>query len=508
MPIRISELLEAVPGLRLRQGSRQLVIGAISHDSREIGEADCFVALRGAKVDGHRFIEQAIASGAAAIVLSADHQQDYDVAVLEADEPRRLLGAMGAAIYGDPSRQMVVVGITGTNGKTSSSFMLDSVASYAGVASGVIGTTGYRWPGGYEKGVNTTPDGLTLQRVLREMADDGVEHVYVEVSSHALQLGRVSAVDFDVAIFTNLSQDHLGFHGDMEHYRQCKWSLFTDYLPGGNSDSSVAVINVESQEGIELARALEPLPAVDVLRVATDNGLGKEVDFVARDIALKIGGSRFEVSEGEQRQYGIELPIPGRFNVENALGVIATLRRLGLGVETIVEGMAKQSGLPGRMETVEIDGGVQVVVDYAHTPDALEQALSALAMVTEGKLWVVFGCGGDRDKGKRPMMGEAAIENADRVVLTSDNPRSEDPEAILDAIEAGIDESTVGGRLWRIADRREAIRSAVQRAAKGDVVLIAGKGHETMQEIDGKKLAFDDRDIARQAMAEVHKERS
>ncbi len=499
MSVDVEELLERVPALRLRNRCGPTAVAAITHDSREIGAGDCFVALRGAQVDGHRYIKQAVAAGATSLVVSSDHVGHHGVTTMEADEPRRWLGAMGSAVYGDPSKELWVVAITGTNGKTSTSFLLEAIASCAGEACGVIGTTGYRWPGGFEKGVNTTPDGLTLQRVLRRMVDGGVTQVFMEVSSHALALGRVSAVDFDTAIFTNLSQDHLGFHGTMSDYRQSKWSLFRDYLPGNEGQKiRTAVINTDGQEGQRLAKHLKERGQLKVITVGTEGGGVDALDYRAVDIDPTVEGTRFVIDERDGRRWDVALPIPGRFNVENALVAAAAMRQRGVDAETVGQGLSGVERLPGRMEVVGCDAPADVFVDYAHTPDALEQALGALRPLTRGRLWVVFGCGGDRDQSKRPVMGKVAQTMADRVIVTTDNPRSEDPAAILDDIEKGVGERDRRG-WWRIPDRRVAIGQAVKGAVAGDVVLIAGKGHETTQESAGQVVKFDDREVVREA---------
>ena len=500
MGVDIDELLGRVSALRLREHCGPTTVAGITHDSREVGPGDCFVALRGAQVDGHRYIDRALAAGATSLVVSSDHEGHHGVTTLEADEPRRWLGAMGAAVYGDPSKELWVVAITGTNGKTSTSFLLEAIASGTAEACGVIGTTGYRWPGGFEKGVNTTPDGLTLQRVLRRMVDGGVTQVFMEVSSHALALGRVAAVDFDTAVFTNLSQDHLGFHGTMCDYRQSKWSLFRDYLPGDEGEESrTAVINTDGQEGQRLAQHLEERGQLHVIKVGTEGGGGVgQLDYRAVDIDQTVEGTRFVIEERDGRRWDVALPIPGRFNVENALVAAAAMRQRGVDAETVGQGLSGVDRLPGRMEVVGCDAPADVFVDYAHTPDALKQALAALRPVTRGRLWVVFGCGGDRDQSKRPVMGKVAQTMADRVIVTTDNPRSEDPKAILDDIEEGVDDRDK--RVWwRIPDRRAAIGQAVKEAVAGDVVLIAGKGHETTQESAGQVVKFDDREVVREA---------
>ena len=504
----IDEILGALEEVELRGGGEQIEIDSISDDSRRVGPGTLFVALRGERFDGHDFLEAVVEAGAAAVMVDRKWDGKLAVPTLVVEDTRRILGSLGSVFYRRPSEEMKIIGITGTNGKTTTTYLLESVCLAGGWKTGVIGTVEYRWGSRREKAANTTPDGLVLQRILREMADDGVEVVILEVSSHGLAMGRVDGVRFDVGIFTNLSQDHLDFHETMDAYRAAKALLFTKYLPLSKlkaGKSAVAVINAEDQEGRALLRSLEQDGEVPVI----GHGIETTEEVVLRGKVIQEGieGVVLSIRRGEKEELEVRSQMPGRFNAENIMGVVATARALNIEVEAIARGLAGSRGVPGRMEPVVGEfGGPSVFVDYAHTPDALERALAALRPLTRGNLWVVFGCGGDRDRSKRPLMGAVAARGADRMVLTSDNPRREEPAVIIDAIEEGVREVLSGqemdreGHWARKLERSEAICDAIGRAEENDVILIAGKGHETYQEINGVRIDFDDRLVAGEAL--------
>lgn len=506
----LQEILNQVREITLVAGDATTVITAMTYDSREVEEGTLFIALRGERFDGHDFIERAVHAGAAAILVDeefvAEQKIPDGVAVLSAPDTRGVLALLGCAFYAQPAKEMRLIGITGTNGKTSSTYLLEAIFRATHKKVGVIGTVEYRWGEERVRAPNTTPDGLILQGILRQMADAGVEIVILEVSSHGLASRRVEGVDFDVALFTNLSQDHLDFHQSMEAYREAKRRLFLDILPGTKTKSGelpLAVINVDDGEG----RALREL-----LKDRKDQRL---ITFGIRDqgaqirgeaLRVDISGVQMSVVAGNDEPFEVFSSMPGHFNGENLLGAVAVARAMGISAATIQAGLRDFSGVPGRMERVVADSGPATFVDFAHTPDALKRALETLRPLTRGALWVVFGCGGDRDREKRPIMGKIAAKLADQIVLTSDNPRNEPPEAIIDAIEAGVREvrGTVGRGVesWlRQVDRAQAIELALQSASGDDVVLIAGKGHETYQEIAGERRPFDDREVAALALS-------
>lgn len=486
-------------------------------DSREARPGALFAALVGARADGHDYVARAIVGGASVLLLGRGRTTSTliatGVAIIEADHPRAVLGQLSATVHGHPTRRCKVVGVTGTNGKTTSSFLLGAIFEAAGIPHGTIGTVGYRWPGHELPAPNTTPESALVQRLVRRMVDDGVEAVCMEVSSHALSTWRVEGVAFDVGVFTNLSQDHLDFHGSMEAYRDAKASLFTDHLNrahGPDTPRGVACLNVDDAEGRRLAALLteQGVPT----RTFSCAEEGAEATLRVEALEMSLEGQRAQVlyhveGEEEVRRGALFLPMPGRHNLSNALAMAQAALILGVPWDTIAEGLAHAPQVPGRLERVRLEadaeGGVDadalpaVFVDYAHTPDALERALETLRPHAPERLWVVFGCGGDRDRDKRPKMGRAAEQGADVVVLTSDNPRTEDPDAILDDILAGMAPSPQPVRLAR---RDEAIAHAIAEASPRDVILIAGKGHETYQEIQRTRRPFDDREHARAAL--------
>jgi UDP-N-acetylmuramoyl-L-alanyl-D-glutamate--2,6-diaminopimelate ligase len=388
-----------------------------------------------------------------------------------------------AAFYGDPTSQLLTTGVTGTNGKTTTAFLLRGLLETAGRPTGLLGTVLSVVGGVEHEVVRTTPEAIDLQRTFREMLDAGDQAVAMEVSSHALKLHRADAIHFAVAVFTNLTQDHLDFHGTMDDYFASKRRLFTD------SEPAAAVINIDDPYGRRLAADL-----ADPITFAIE----REATYRAVDVETELRGTRLTVT-GPDGELALCSPLRGRFNVYNVLGAVAAARALGVGDDTIARAIADSGQVPGRFEPVDEGQDFAVLVDYAHTPDSLENVLNAARSLTAGRVHVVFGCGGDRDRGKRPLMGEIARRLADQMIVTSDNPRSEDPEAIIDEILSGA-----GSDVPHIADRRAAIAEAIEGAQPGDVVLIAGKGHEQGQEFaDGRKLPFDDCAVARDVLRGV-----
>jgi UDP-N-acetylmuramoyl-L-alanyl-D-glutamate--2,6-diaminopimelate ligase len=468
--IGLSALLADVPHAELR-GDGGVAVGEMAYRSGDASPGTLFCCVRGERRDGHDFAADAVARGASALLV--ERFLPVDVPQLRVPSVRAAMGPLAAVLFGRPAERLTMVGVTGTSGKTTVTYLLEAVFRRAGWEPGVIGTTGVRIEGRAVPLARTTPEAPDLHRLLAAMVDRGVRAVAMEVSSHGLDQHRVGGVRFDVAVFTNLSQDHLDYHPSMEEYFAAKAKLFTPEMSGR------AVVNHDSPEGRRLAGAV---PTVTF-------GIDAGADVRATDVEASAGGIRFRVDEVEVRS-----SLRGLFNVENCLAAIATARTLGLADEVAAEAIGSVAGVPGRVDAVEAGQDFLVLVDYAHKPDGVEKVLRAARPLASGRVILVMGCGGDRDRAKRPLMGRAATANADLTVLTSDNPRSEDPLAIIAEIEPGAREG--GGDYEIEPDRRTAIRLALSSAAPGDVVVIAGKGHETYQELVDRTIPFDDRTVA------------
>ncbi|MGH8913566.1 MAG: UDP-N-acetylmuramoyl-L-alanyl-D-glutamate--2,6-diaminopimelate ligase [Acidimicrobiia bacterium] len=450
----------------------------VTHDSRLAGPEILFVAIRGATYDGHDFVEAAAASGSPAVAV--ERPLPLDIGQILVDDTRASMGSMAAQVHGDPSTHLSVVGVTGTNGKTTVTHYVESLLASADRIAGLIGTVETRVGPTIIPNLRTTPEATDFQRLLARMRELGAEVVAAEISSHALEMSRVSATRFAVAAFTNLSQDHLDFHGTMEAYRHSKERLFREYEVGA------AVINVGDPAGAAIAGWVE----TPLIRV----GVGGEVR--AENVVTSFNGTSFDLVT-DQGKFPVRSGLVGVFNVENALVAVGCCLALGLGIEETAHGLGELRVVPGRFEQVSGEGPIHVIVDYAHTPAGIEKAISAARSIGTGRVIAVVGAGGDRDREKRPMMGRAASA-ADLTILTSDNPRSEEPDRILSEVAAGV--SGTGAILE--VDRRRAIEGAIDAAGEGDVVLILGKGHETGQEIGDRVLSFDDREVARAVLAE------
>ncbi|MHB8140692.1 MAG: UDP-N-acetylmuramoyl-L-alanyl-D-glutamate--2,6-diaminopimelate ligase [Vulcanimicrobiaceae bacterium] len=475
----LAALLAGIDGVQL-SGDAGVPITSLAIDSREVQPGALFIALRGEHSDGHDYLEQAVRRGASALVVEARAQVPGvdQVAIARVPSTLAAVSRIAAAFYGEPSRSLDVVGVTGTNGKTTTTILLAAILGAAGRPCGIIGTIGaYLGTRTWEL-ANTTPLAPQLHSLLAEMREGGARSVAMEVSSHALALGRVEDVAFAVAAFTNLTRDHLDFHADVESYAAAKHHLL-ELAPA-------CVLNRDDPYGKRWAD--EPATTRRIVTYA----LNESADLAAHGLELTPDASRFVV-DGQR----YELRLPGAFNVANALCAIACARLLGVDDAASARGLASVEMVPGRMQRLE-GAGIGVIIDYAHTPDALEHALDALRATTGGRLLVVFGCGGDRDRGKRAEMGAVAARLADRVYITSDNPRSEDPQVIVDEILVGLGTTPCVVEL----DRRLAIERAVSEAERADVVLVAGKGHERYQIVGDRIVAFDDVQIARQALAQ------
>ena len=479
----------------LRQlAAKGITAAGLSTDSRALEPGDVFVAYPGARTDGRRFIDAAVAGGAAAVLWEErDFAWNRRLAVpnIPVGDLRVLSGYLAHLVYGRPSESLWTIGVTGTNGKTSVSQWIAHSLTELGRRCAVIGTLGNGFPGALAQSPNTTPDAIVLHRDLARYLSQGAAAAAMEVSSIGLDQGRVNGVRFDVAVFTNLTRDHLEYHGTMEAYAAAKAKLFAD------SDLKYAILNLDDPFGRELSGKLRGSSVQRVGYTLQQALVGVDIDllFAARDIAATARGLRFSALTPHETA-PVEAPLAGRFNVSNLLAVLAALTVSGISLAAAADQCARLAPPAGRMQMQGGAGEPLVIVDYAHTPDALEQALSALretARARGGRLLCVFGCGGDRDAGKRPLMGEVAARLADAAIVTSDNPRGEDPAAIIAAVLQGAGSNAVA-----IEDRAAAISQAVGEAAERDVVLIAGKGHETYQEIAGRRLPFSD---ARQAAA-------
>ncbi len=445
----------------------------LAYDARLVEPGSLFFCIPGARSDGHDFAPEAVANGAVALVV--ERRLDLPAPQLIVADARAAMSRAAVAFFGDPTEELAVAGVTGTNGKTTTAFLLFAVLAAAGRRPGLVGTIECRVGGERRAVQRTTPEAIDLQRTFREMLDVGDRSCAIEASSHASALGRLDGTRFATLVFTNLSQDHLDFHGTMDDYFESKRRLF---------GTSPAAVNIGDAWGRRLADELR----ADGGTLVTF-GFADDADVQADALEVTSGGARF-TADG----LDVTTPLRGRFNIENVLGTVAAARLLGLEDAAVAHGIASLRGVPGRFEAVDEGQPFAVIVDYAHTPEALDNVLRSARDLASGRLICVFGCGGDRDRGKRPLMGRAVAALADRVIVTSDNPRSEDPLAIIEEIVAGAPTAEVE------PDRAAAIGRAIELAADGDVVLIAGKGHEQGQELADRKVPFDDREVAREAL--------
>ncbi len=482
--MNLVDLLSALPDSRVPPGLRDVNVTGISQDSRTVGRGEIFVAIRGGISDGWSHAGEAAARGAAAVVSDRPAPEGFPESTpwLNVTSARRALALLAARLEGDPAEKIVLAGVTGTNGKTTTAMLLESQLARQYGRAGFLGTVAYRTGRREIPAPQTTPEAPVLQGLLAEMVDAGVPAAAMEVSSHALALDRVVGCRFDVAVFTNLTQDHLDFHGDLETYFGAKRVLFDLRKPG-----AAAVVNVDDAFGRRLAAEV-------AAPVVTWSPTGAAASVRAENVLCDLTGTALDVVHPGGR-FRISSPLLGRFNVDNLLGAAAAGLSLGLTGESVAAGCAAVARVPGRLERVEAGQPYPIVVDYAHTEDALRRLLLAVRDLTDRKIILVFGCGGDRDRGKRAPMGRVAGSLADIAIATSDNPRSEDPEAILAEVEVGLIASGATKYL-KVADRREAIRTAVDLANPGTIVVIAGKGHETVQVIGDRSIPFDDREVA------------
>ncbi len=507
------ELKRLIEGVEVKKivGDPVKEVDGIAYHSKQISQGFLFAAIRGLEVDGHQFIEEAIQRGAG-VVVSEEAREVSDRTLILVPNSRRALAKISSNFYGDPSSRLKLIGITGTNGKTTTTYLLESILKKAGCTVGVIGTINYRFGQKTTPAPNTTPESLDLQRILQEMLKAGTSHVIMEVSSHGLDLDRVFGCQFDAVVFTNLTSEHLDYHKTLEHYFESKKKLFSDALVGSRKKRRFAVTNLDDPRGEKIVKGID-LP---VLRYGTS----PSCDITADQVTSSFEGlsCRVRTPKGD---LSIRSKLIGDFNVCNILASVSVGIGMEIPLETLREGVEGLKGVSGRFEKVENTRGLHVIVDYAHTHDALERVLLGLKRIVEngtgghGKMIAVFGCGGDRDRTKRPLMGKVAGQYSDLAILTSDNPRTEDPLAIMEEVEKGLESLPLKKwhmddiKLWKskkgylkVPDRREAIRMAIGLAQPSDAVLIAGKGHEDYQIIGKKKFPFDDRVEAKKALEE------
>jgi UDP-N-acetylmuramoyl-L-alanyl-D-glutamate--2,6-diaminopimelate ligase len=501
----LKELLIGLKGVQVT-GDDRLVVPGLAYHSQQVVPGGVFVALKGAKTDGHRFLAQALTQGARVVVSEENFEPPAGVTSVVVPEARLALAHLSSAFYNHPSRELVLVGITGTNGKTTTSFLLEAILRAAGHRVGVVGTVNYRvgdqtWPAPV-----TTPESLDLQRLLREMRDLGVSHVILEVSSHALMQHRVDFSTFAAGVFTNLSQDHLDYHQDLDEYFQAKSRLFFRVLRNGAGHHGLAVLNLDDPWGQQLHRRVE----------APKLSYGHHPESAVRPLSFQYQRQGLTaVLATPEGELTITSHLVGPYNLANIMAATATALGLGISPEAVEKGLAGLQGVPGRLQRLGPPDGPSVFVDYAHTPDAVAQVLAALNSLDFGRIITVFGCGGDRDRTKRPLMGQAAAQGSGLVIVTSDNPRTEGPLAIIRDIEAGLEGMGCPRLILAAArrgeqgylvvpDRREAIRLAVALAEKPDAVLVAGKGHEDYQIWGENRIHFDDREEVLAALKEHH----
>src|SRR5213595_4146047 len=470
-------------------GSLDREVESIAYDSRRVQGNTLFVAIRGEKSDGHQFVDQAVEQGASVIVAEREISSPR-ATCLVVDNSRSALADLSAAFYGMPARKLKMAAVTGTNGKTTTTFLIKHICEKAGVRCGLLGTVQYEIGERVLPATRTTPESLDLQELLAQIANAGCRAAAMEVSSHALAQERTRALEWNVAVFTNLTQDHLDFHGTMESYFDSKAKLFTQLGNQQKKRKPIAVVNVNDRYGEQLLTKIDKRVAIITY------GMGARADFRASNYRVEFSGTSYQLDAGG-KSYLVRVPLIGRFNVLNSVAALATANALGINLRNAVLSLGRSPQVPGRLEIVSAKRQFQVFVDYAHTPDALRNVLKTLRELEPHRLVVVFGCGGDRDRQKRPLMGEIVDRHADYAIITSDNPRKEDPSRIVAAIEKGF-RST---HFEKIVDRTEAINRAIALAQPRDIVLIAGKGHENYQEFADHTVPFDDAQLARRAIA-------
>ena len=483
-------LRELISGLKARgvRGDLDTDILGLAYDSRQVSAGDLFFAIRGTRLDGNRFMPRAIAKGAVAVVSALDPVQAVALPWIQVVDERAAMAAIAANFYGHPTKDLHLIGVTGTNGKTTTTYIVESILRAAGKPAAVFGTIEYRGPGFDFTAERTTPEAPDLEKLFRQVVDAGWRHAVMEVSSHAIEMKRVAGLQFDVAVFTNLSRDHLDFHGDMESYFRAKRKLFEGLI---GTRPRVMVLNADDERYGDL-RSIDPSRVISYgMQVASD------ICPVRHQFGWEATDATFKTPIGELK---VQTSLMGKANLFNIGAAIGVGVALAIPADAISRGIQQLRHVPGRFENVSAGQPFRVIVDYAHTDDALQKVLKSAREITSGRLIVVFGCGGERDRTKRPLMGEVAVRESDCAIVTSDNPRSEDPIAIIKEIEEGME----GVEHKVEVDRRKAIRLALLEAKEGDTVLIAGKGHETYQTIGTTVHPFDDRVVTKELLHELN----
>ncbi|WP_123053530.1 UDP-N-acetylmuramoyl-L-alanyl-D-glutamate--2,6-diaminopimelate ligase [Clostridium sp. JN-1] len=483
--MKLKQVLDNIE-YKVLKGSEDLDIRQIQYDSREVKKGDLFVCIEGYSTDGHKYINSAAKNGATAIICSREVENLPDCTILMVDDSRKVLAKAGANYYDNPADKLKIIGITGTNGKTTSTFMMKSILETAGYKVGLVGTIANYIGNKKVPTHRTTPESLELQKLFKEMVDEGVEYCVMEVSSHSLYLNRVYGIKFCEAIFTNLTRDHLDFHKTFENYYKAKLILFKNTL---NS-----IVNLDDTYGDRVYK--------DAGGNKISYSINKDANVRADNIHMHSRGIEFDLTYNSKAVH-INLNIPGRYNVMNALGSAAACLNEGISLEIVKKGLENMLYVPGRCEIVtqNYNLGYEVIVDYAHTPDGLQNILNTAREFTKGRLISVFGCGGDRDNTKRPIMGKIGTDLSDIAVITSDNPRTEDPMSIIKEVTAGVEKDNY----IVIENRREAIKKAMEMAKKDDVIVVAGKGHEDYQILKDKTIHFDEREVVSEIVKELNK---
>jgi UDP-N-acetylmuramoyl-L-alanyl-D-glutamate--2,6-diaminopimelate ligase len=485
--MQLKTLVSAIP-VRQVIGKLDRPVESIAYDSRRVQRNGLFVAMRGKKSDGHEFIGQAIEKGASVIVAEREEKQSR-ATCLVVENTRSALADLSITFYGRPAQRLKLAAVTGTNGKTTTAFLIKHICERAGLRCGLIGTVRYEIGERVLPAARTTPESLDVQELLAQIVNAGCRAAAMEVSSHALAYDRTRGIEWNVAVFTNLTQDHLDFHSTMENYFESKAKLFTGLAQQQKKRRPVAVVNIDDHYGERLLGKIDKSVAI------LTYGMNVRADFRASNYRVEFGGTSYQL-DARGKSYLVRVPLIGRFNVANSMAALAAASALGVNLREAVLSLGKSSQVPGRLEIVPAKRKFQVFVDYAHTPDALRNVLKTLRELEPHRLIVVFGCGGDRDRQKRPLMGEIVDRHADYAIITSDNPRKEDPSAIIAEIEKGF-RST---HYEKLVDRKQAIGRAIALVQPRDIVLIAGKGHENYQEFADHTVPFDDTQVARSAI--------
>lgn len=484
--MKISDLIKDINGVKKVEGLNK-DIKHLAYNTSDVISGSLFFCIEGVKTDGHLYANKAAELGAEAIVISKDVIVNKDITKIFVNDTREAMALISGNFYNNPGAKMDIIGITGTNGKTTSTFMMKSILDCCGKTTGLLGTIYNISGSNIEEAKRTTPESMDLQKVFSRMNFDGVNSCIMEISSHSLELKRVYGVKFKIGIFTNLTQDHLDFHGNMENYFKAKLKLF--------DNCELGIINIDDEYGRRAAKLVN----CSLITYGIENK--GECDIYAEDIVISGEGSNFTLCYRDKK-IDVRLSMPGKFNVYNALGCAAAAASLGISLEDIKRGLEGLEKVPGRSEKITTRQGVTLVIDYAHSPDGIINILKTAREYTEGKLYILFGCGGDRDITKRSIMGRAAGELADFCIITSDNPRSEDPIKIINDILPGIEETKCPHVI--IPDRKEALKYAIENTKSGDVVIIAGKGHETYQILKDRTIHFDEREIVHELLKEEH----